>query len=94
MASASSSARRKDEINSGTSIGTSAFMREPKEPVSMSAPRDFCADIILSVSSMSVGIKRSAMVIIIASSCTGSLNTDSGASRRSMPSVSSMGEVV
>ena len=44
------------------------FMRTKILPVSKSAPRDFCALIILSVSSNNVGIKRSAIVIIIANS--------------------------
>ena len=39
-------------------------------------------------------MKRSAIVIIIASSCTGSLKRLSGLQSRSMPSVSAMGEVV
>ena len=63
-------------------------------PVSISAPRAFCAFIILSVSSIRVGIKRSAMVIIIAISCTGTLIFFSGPISTSMASVSSIGEVV
>ena len=68
--------------------------RRSRLPVSKSEPRAFCADIILSVSSMSVGMKRSAMVIIIAKSCTGTCRCRSGESSRSMPSVKSSGEVV
>ena len=81
-------------MNSGTRIGTSAFARAIRLPDSKSAPRAFCADMILSVSSISVGMKRSAMHIIIASSCTGSLIFFSGLSRLSSPSVSEIGEVV
>ena len=60
------SARRRAEINSGIRIGTSALILSVKEPESSIAPRDFCAFIILSVSSIRVGIKRRAIVIIIA----------------------------
>ena len=49
---------------------------------------------ILSVSSMSVGMKRSAIDIIIASSCTGTLIFLRGPSKLSRPSVRRMGEVV
>lgn len=45
-----------------------AFARSTKLPLSKSAPRAAWAFIILSVSSISVGIKRSAMVIIMANS--------------------------
>ena len=65
-----------------------------KLPVSISAPRAFCADIILSVSSMSVGMNLSAMDIIIASSCTGNFIFLSGESSRSIASVSVIGDVV
>ena len=49
---------------------------------------------ILSVSSISVGMKRSAMHIIIASSWTGAPIFFRGLSRLSSPSVSAMGLVV
>ena len=75
-------------------MGTMARMRCTRLPVSKAAPRAFWALIILSVSSMSVGMKRSAMVIIMASSCAGKPILCSGLAARSMPSVSSMGEVV
>ena len=52
------------------------------------APRAFCAEMIFSVSSMRVGIKRSAIDIIMDSSCTGACSFLSGESRRSSPSVS------
>ena len=71
MAMASSSARRKAEMNSGISTGTSALMRWVKVPLSIMAPRAFWAFMIFSVSSIKVGMNRSAMVIIMASSCTG-----------------------
>ena len=68
MAVANSSARRNALMNSGTRIGTSALARWKIFPVSKSAPRAFCADMILSVSSISVGMNRRAMDIIMASS--------------------------
>ena len=49
---------------------------------------------IFSVSSRSVGTKRSAIVIIIANSCTGTCSSASGFSRRSMASVNCVGDVV
>ena len=64
------------------------------EPVSISAPLAFCADIILSVSSISVGMNLSAIVIIIASSCTGTFITFSGDKSLSIASVRSIGDVV
>ena len=94
MAVASSSARLKAETKRGIRIGVRAFARCTKEPVSISAPRAFCADIILSVSSISVGIKRRAIVIIMASSCTGSFIFFSGDSSLSIASVRVMGDVV
>ena len=94
MAMASSSARRKAPTNSGTSSGTMAFARWSRLPVSKSAPRAVCAFMILSVSSRSVGMKRRAMVIIMAISCTGKCTAFRGLSSRSSASVSAMGEVV
>ena len=94
MATASSSARRNADTNSGTSSGSSALARWMRLPVSKSAPRAFCADMILSVSSMSVGIKRRAMDIIMLISCTGTLSFLSGPKRISIASVSAMGDVV
>ena len=81
-------------MNSGTRIGTRAFARWNRFPVSKSAPRAFWAEMILSVSSMSVGMKRRAMLIMRASSCTGKWMAFSGESRDSRPSVSAMGDVV
>ena len=49
---------------------------------------------ILSVSSMSVGMKRRAMDIIMLISCTGTLSFLSGPKRISIASVSAMGDVV
>ena len=91
---ASSSARRNAEMNSGIRIGTSALMRWVNVPLSSIAPRAFWAFIIFSVSSIRVGMNRSAIVIIMASSCTGKCSFASGRSRLSMASVSTMGLVV
>ena len=63
-------------------------------PLSSMAPRAFWAFIILSVSSIRVGIKRRAMLIIMASSCTGNRSFFRGESRCSSPSVRAMGLVV
>ena len=49
---------------------------------------------ILSVSSIRVGMNRRAIVIIIASSCTGNFTFFRGLSRCSMPSVRAIGRVV
>ena len=49
-------------------MGTSALAFWKMFPLSKSAPRAFCADMILSVSSISVGMNRRAMAIIMASS--------------------------
>ena len=68
MAVASSSARRKALINRGTSTGIRAFARSMMLPLSKSAPRAFWADMILSVSSIRVGMNRRAMHIIMESS--------------------------
>ena len=81
-------------MNSGMSTGTSALTRSVILPVSSWAPRAFWAFIILSVSSMRVGMKRRAMLIIIASSCTGKCSLPKGFSSCSMASVSTMGLVV
>ena len=94
MAVASSSARLKEEMKSGTKMGISALARWIRLPDSKSAPRAFWADMILSVSSMSVGMKRRAMHIIMASSWTGTWIFFSGFSSSSSPSVRAMGEVV
>ena len=63
-------------------------------PEVKSAPLAICAFIILSVSSSKVGIKRRAMVIIIANSWAGSPIFLKGLSSLSIPSVKAMGEVV
>ena len=63
-------------------------------PLSKSAPRAFWAFMILSVSSISVGMNRSAMAMIMASSCAGKPTLDSGFMMLSRPSVSAMGDVV
>ena len=81
-------------MNSGISTGTSALTRSIMEPLSSMAPRAFWAFMILSVSSIRVGINRRAMLIIMASSCTGKCNLPKGLSSCSMASVSTMGLVV
>ena len=94
MAMARSSARRKAERNSGTSTGTKARRRFMMLPSVKSAPRDCCAFMMRSVSCMSVGTKRRAIVIIIASSCAGMPMRLPGASSASIASVSFNGLVV
>ena len=94
MATASSSARRKELMNSGTRMGMRALARRMMLPVSKSAPRAFWALMILSVSSMRVGMKRRAIHIIMDSSCTGTLIFFKGFRSFSSPSVREMGEVV
>ena len=81
-------------MNSGMSTGTSALIRSVMVPLSSMAPRAFWAFMILSVSSMRVGMKRRAMLIIMASSCTGKCSLPRGLSSCSMASVSTMGLVV
>ena len=81
-------------MNSGTRSGTSAFARRIRLPLSKSAPLAICAFMILSVSSSSMGINRSAIDIIIATSCTGTLNSFRGRSPFSSPSVRLFGVVV
>ncbi len=71
--------------------GISALARLASEPVVKSAPRAFCADMILSVSSTMVGINRRAMVIIMARCVHRHVQLASGYSSRSMASVSAMG---
>ena len=63
-------------------------------PLSKSAPRAICAFMILSVSSNKIGMKRRAMDIIMATSCTGTLNTFKGPIIFSIPSVRLFGVVV
>ena len=94
MAMASSSARRKALTNRGTSSGTIAFARRKRLPDSKSAPRAICAFMILSASSIKVGMKRRAMDIIMAISWAGKRRRVNGRIRLSMPSVREMAEVV
>ena len=75
-------------------MGTTLLSRRAMLPVVKSAPRACCAFMILSVSSRSVGTKRSAIVIIIASSCAGTPTRLSGESSASSASVSFSGLVV
>ena len=84
----------KDEISKGIRMGISALTLLTTFPLEKSAPLDFCAEMILSVSSISVGTKRSASDIIMAKVCTGKPILARGESSRSIPSVRSMGEVV
>ena len=65
-----------------------------RPPVSKLAPLAFCAEMIFCVSSKRVGMKRSAMLMIIAISCTGTLMSASGFIRLSVPSAISTGVVV
>src|SRR5919107_993586 len=78
MASANSSARRKAPTVSGTTTGTSERALRSGPPSGKSAPRAAWAPRIFSASSPSVGMKRSAMVIIIATSCAGNRTFFSG----------------
>ena len=75
-------------------MGTIAFALWRIFPDSKSAPLAICAFMILSVSSSRIGINRSAMDIIIATSWTGTLILFSGWSSFSSPSVSPLGDVV
>ena len=63
-------------------------------PLSRSAPLAIWAFMILSVSSRRMGIKRRAMDIIMATSCTGTCILLRGCRRLSMPSVRALGVVV
>ena len=71
-------ARLKADINRGISTGKQSFCPLDKAPLSKSAPRAFWASIILSTSSMRMGIKRRAMLIIMARSWTGTLMSFKG----------------
>ena len=75
-------------------MGSRALARLTRLPVSKSAPLAFWADMILSVSSIRVGMKRRAMLIIMVISCTGTLMTFRGLISSSSPSVRAMGLVV
>jgi len=94
MAIASSSALLNEEMNKGTSTGIRLFARFTILPVSKLAPLAICAFIILSASSNKVGIKRRAIVIIIAISCTGKRMRFNGFSKVSMAAVKLIGDVV
>ena len=61
---------------------------------SKSAPREVCALIILSVSSINVGINLSAILIIITRADIGTFNFFNGASNNSRPPVKTVGVVV
>ena len=54
-------------------MGMKALMRLTGLPLSKSAPRAFCAFLMRSVSSVSAGIMRSAMLMMSANSWTGNL---------------------
>ena len=75
-------------------MGIIALTRLKIFPLSKSAPRAFCAFLMRSVSSMRMGINRSAMLMTSASACTGTLIHLSGVRRLSTPSVSETGVVV
>ena len=70
------------------------FARCTRLPDSKSAPLAICAFMILSVSSIRIGIKRSAIDIIIEISCTGTWRRFKHPRLRSKPSVSWFGVVV
>ncbi len=75
--------------------GITDFARFISPPSSKEAPRADCAFIMRSASSIRVGINRSAMVIIMATSWAGKCSfLQTGESSLSMPSVSAMGAVV
>src|SRR5699024_4703906 len=80
--------------NSGMNMGVSALRRDLRLPVMNVEPLALCALMIFSVSSMSVGMKRRLIDIIIAISCTGTLSTLSGRQMRSIASVRDSGLVV
>ena len=75
-------------------MGSMAFALCIRFPESKSAPLARWAFIILSVSSMSVGINLSAMLIIMPISWTGTFIFFRGPMSRSMPSVRAIGDVV
>ena len=81
-------------IKRGIKRGIMLFIFCIKLPVSKLVPLAACAFIILSVSSIKVGINLRAIVIIIAISCTGNFTYVSGFSRDSNALVSASGDVV
>ena len=70
------------------------FPRCHRLPLVKLAPRAVWAFMMRSVSSSSVGMKRRAMVIIMASSWAGTPTRLKGFSKCSMPSVRTIGDVV
>ena len=80
--------------NRGIRTGKKAMTRRTSPPWSSRAPRESCARMIRSVSSISRGMKRSATPTIIAHSWAGKPKRARGWSRRSSPSASSSGAVV
>ena len=78
----------------GIKIGTKLRIRSIKCLLSKSEPLAVWAFIIRSVSSANVGINRRAMLIIMATSCTGKCRIFSGDNSASIPSVSITGVVV
>ena len=82
------------EDKSGTIKETMARSFSMSFPCSKSTPLDDWAFIILSVSSKKVGIKRSAKVIVIATSEVGKWNTFKGVKYHSKAKVKSKGFVV
>ena len=94
MAVANSSARLNELTNKGTSSGTIDLTLSFIGPDEKSTPLAVWAFMIFSVSSISVGMKRSAMDIINASSCTGIFHFFKGPNSSSIPSVMDIGDVV
>jgi small subunit ribosomal protein S13 len=78
----------------GVKRGKKFLIRFNKFPLSNSAPLAIWALIIFSVSSIKVGIKRRAIVIIMAISCAGTLIIFKKDNIFSIPSVRAIGEVV
>ena len=75
-------------------MGIIALIRFKGLPCSKSAPREVCALIILSVSSRSIGMKRSAMLIIITKTEIGTPIFFNGERSTSIPPASTVGVVV
>ena len=94
IAVAKSAALLIEDTKSGINIGIKLFALCNIFPVSKLAPLAFCALVILSVSSIKVGINLNAKDITIAISCTGNLITFKIPNDFSRPSAQSLGVVV
>ncbi|MNC56512.1 hypothetical protein D3C75_1061150 [compost metagenome] len=87
MAIARSLALLNADTNKGTNNGMRPFAFFIRPPLSKSAPLAVCAFIILSVSSISMGMNLKAMDIIMDISWTGAFTFFKGLKRLSKPSV-------